>query len=120
VNKAVVVMPGPDIVTVVEWTTTGEPETFNISLNNNKLLCESFPNPFSEKTRISFSIPEDGNVELSVVDKNGLLIKKLIDKHMKKGDYQVLWDATNFPTGLYFCNLRHNNKVKSCKMVVAY
>jgi len=118
VNKAVVVMPGPDLVTIVEWTTTGQYEIFNLSLSDDDLFfCENSPNPFSEKTGISFNIPEDGIVDLSVFDKDGRMIKKLVNEFMKKGEHQIIWDASQISAGIYFCNLKCNNNIKSCKMI---
>jgi hypothetical protein len=63
------------------------PSEYNLMANN--------PNPFNSTTAISFSIPEEGNVTLSVYDVTGKLIKVLAEGTMTAGNYNVSWDGTD-------------------------
>ncbi len=75
-------------------------EPYNYSLSQN------FPNPFNHSTTIYYSIPELSNVVLKVYDVLGKEIVTLINKEMQTGVYEVEFDATNLPSGIYFYTLR--------------
>lgn len=120
VNKAVVVMPGPDLVTIVEWPATGEYELHQLSLNSYQLSVEVFPNPVCDNTTISFIVPADGMVELSVFDQDGRLIKNLVNQISNRGEHNVSWDASQFPAGIYFCSLKYKNQTNNCRIIVTH
>jgi hypothetical protein len=75
-------------------------EPYNYSLSQN------YPNPFNHSTTIYYSIPELSNVVLKVYDVLGKEIVTLINKEMQTGVYEVEFDATNLPSGIYFYTLR--------------
>ncbi|MFX0141687.1 MAG: T9SS type A sorting domain-containing protein, partial [Candidatus Hodarchaeota archaeon] len=57
----------------------------NLKLNLN------YPNPFNNTTNISFKINEKGDVDLSIININGQLIKKIISKTHEAGEYNYVW-----------------------------
>jgi Secretion system C-terminal sorting domain len=65
-------------------------------------LHNNFPNPFNPVTSISFDIPEQINVKISVYDVLGKEIKVLLDSRMEPGVHKVTFDASNYPSGIYF------------------
>ncbi|MCD4683403.1 MAG: FG-GAP-like repeat-containing protein, partial [Bacteroidales bacterium] len=55
----------------------------------------SYPNPFKYETTLKFTINENSNVELFVIDLSGRLIKSLINKNMKGGTHSIKWSGTD-------------------------
>jgi len=68
-------------------------------------LSQNYPNPFNPTTRISFDIPVKSNVRLSVFDVLGKEVVRLVEQSVGAGEYEVEWDASNMPSGLYFYSL---------------
>lgn len=66
-----------------------------------------YPNPFSSETNIEFSLAIEENIELSIYNEKGQLVRKLIDNYkVADGKYRIIWDGKNFlnmeqPNGLY-------------------
>ena len=89
-------------VSVTETENTVEPSW---KLNNN------FPNPFNPTTTISYSILKRGNVEVSVFDMQGRLVRNLLQTEQLPGEHQVIWDSRNengapVSSGAYFYQVR--------------
>ena len=56
-----------------------------ISLTKLFELHSNYPNPFNPSTIISYSIPEDAVVHLSIFDMRGRMIKSLVNENQTKG-----------------------------------
>ena len=72
---------------------------------------------------ISYNIPENADVMLSVYDMRGRMIKSLVNKNQASGRYLVEWNATddygnNVGAGVYIYQLRSGNMTFSQKMVL--
>ncbi len=77
------------------------------------ILKNNYPNPFNSNTNISFSIEEESNVVLIIIDFKGQKIKTLTNKKYSKGDYYVIWNGTDennntLSSGVYFYQLSVN------------
>jgi len=76
-----------------------------------------FPNPVANQTNISFSIPFASTAEIKIYTINGQLISTLSEK-TQKGEKQVLvFDATGFPAGIYFCTLKTKDGIQTRKII---
>ncbi len=51
------------------------------------------PNPFNPSTRLSFHLPENGHVTLTVFDTRGHRIRNLLQGHRQDGDFAATWDG---------------------------
>ena len=69
-------------------------------------LSQNFPNPFNPSTTIRFAVSERLHVALDVFDVSGRLALRLVDKAMEAGEYSVVFDATDLPSGTYFYRMR--------------
>ncbi|MCB9205951.1 MAG: ammonia-forming cytochrome c nitrite reductase subunit c552 [Ignavibacteriales bacterium] len=97
--------------------------TTGINYENNQLpseykLSQNYPNPFNPTTVINFSIPESGNVKITVYDAIGREIAQLVNKEMQAGNYNIDWNAVNNAAGIYFYRIETNNFVATKKMVL--
>jgi len=73
-------------------------------------LAQNTPNPFSDFTRIVYSIPENTEVTLKIYDATGRLVRTLVHGTQKAGIKKIRWDGTDnagrkLPSGLYFYRL---------------
>jgi len=71
-------------------------------------LFQNVPNPVMDNTNISFYLPEDANVRLTVSNTLGQEIMTLSDSSFLKGMHTVEMDATSLSTGVYFYKLEAN------------
>jgi photosystem II stability/assembly factor-like uncharacterized protein len=65
-------------------------------------LEQNFPNPFNPNTNIKFSIPERGNVKLTVFDITGRVVTELVNGNMNAGNYEMNFNAMGISSGVYF------------------
>ena len=94
-----------------------------LDVNNNEVantfaLQQNYPNPFNPTTTISYTIPQYGNVKLKVYDMLGREVATLVNKPQNKGNYQVVFNASNLASGIYFYKLQFNNKMLVRKMLL--
>jgi len=73
-------------------------------------LFQNVPNPVMDNTSISFYLPEDGKVRLTVSNTIGQEIMTLASSDFSKGMHTIQMDAKTLSTGVYFYNLEANNK----------
>lgn len=65
-------------------------------------LLTVIPNPFSRTTCISYTLPQAGNLRISVLDAAGRAVSTLFEGEAEAGTRTVLWRAANVPRGVYF------------------
>jgi len=86
---------------------------------NSFSLSQNYPNPFNPSTTISYSLPQSGFTQLKVYDMLGREVAKLVNKEQAAGNYNVVFDASQLSSGIYFYHLRAGqNFVQSKKMVL--
>jgi hypothetical protein len=81
-------------------------------------LMQNYPNPFNPSTVISFSIPEEVFVNLSVYNLLGERIKELKNEVMLQGVYQSVFDASGLTSGIYFYHLNAGKYSQTKKMIL--
>ena len=69
-------------------------------------LDQNYPNPFNPTTTIQFTLPERLRVTLKLFDILGKEVATLVDKEMAMGVHKVLFDATDFASGVHFYRIQ--------------
>ena len=95
----------------------------NMKVPTSFMLYQNHPNPFNPTTTISYSLPEQSMVKLTVFDIQGREIRELQDAFKPAGHYKVQWnglDQSDSPvsTGVYFCRLSAGSYSQTIKMVL--
>lgn len=85
---------------------------------NEVVLGAAVPNPFNPMTRISYYLPKEMRVNLSVYDVNGKLVERLIDDVQSEGDHIVQWNAAGKASGVYFYRLTADDAVQVKRMIL--
>lgn len=81
-------------------------------------LHQNHPNPFNYSTRIKFELPERSYVKMLIYDMTGRLVVNMIDESLNPGVYSIDWDASAFPSGVYFCKYMTKNMFTVRKLVL--
>jgi len=81
-------------------------------------LYQNFPNPFNPATTISYRLPATSEVELVVYDILGRKVKTLVNRRQAAGSYTVRFDASDLPSGVYFCRLNAAGKQITRKILL--
>jgi hypothetical protein len=103
---------------VVKTDETGT-EIESPSIPQTTELFQNYPNPFNPATTIRYSLSQAGQVELSVYNLNGQLVKRLVGSKQDKGTHRVELNADYMTSGLYIYSLKVDGKVvQSRKMMM--
>lgn len=73
---------------------------------NRTEIVQAYPNPFNAQTKISFSLSDKTDAELSIYDANGRKVITLIADVLPAGKYTLRWNAEDAPSGTYFAVLK--------------
>jgi len=68
-------------------------------------LEKVYPNPFNPTTNIHFSLPVDGEINLTLYDIQGRSITSLASGFHQAGYYETSWDGSNYSSGVYLLRL---------------
>jgi hypothetical protein len=81
-------------------------------------LEQNYPNPFNPVTSINYQIKEKGFVTLKIYDMLGREVADLLSEDHEPGQYSVVFNASNLPSGVYVYSLRVNDFVQNNKMTL--
>ena len=94
-------------------------ETLPIAYN----LYNAYPNPFNPITTLSYDLPEDANVNITIYDMMGRQVKSLVNDLQTAGYKLLQWNATNdrnelVSAGLYLYTIQTGEFRQTKKMVL--
>ncbi len=108
-----------------QWRTFAYPlKNFLTSVNGGQslpstfALSQNYPNPFNPATTITYQLPADNLVTLSVYDVLGKEVAMLVNERKEAGTHQVSFNGLNFSSGVYFYRLAAGPFVDIKKMVI--
>ena len=107
-----------EAINVIVSSSNGEEIPLNSIAPINIKLNDSYPNPFNPSTTISFSIENSSNVNLSIYNIVGQKVEELVNANKSAGDYNITWNASNQPSGLYFVMLSAGSQTVSQKITL--
>ncbi|MEJ2196194.1 MAG: T9SS type A sorting domain-containing protein [Ignavibacteriaceae bacterium] len=115
----------PSLVQVMAWGEQylypEQPVEVSINLENIPAefkLKQNYPNPFNPATIIGFGVREKSNVKITILNSIGEEVGTLLNENKEPGFYQVEFNASNLPSGIYFYQLRAGNFVETKKMIL--
>jgi hypothetical protein len=95
---------------------------------DNFSLSQNYPNPFNPSTKIKFTIPQTdspllggargGLVTLKIYDVLGNEVATLVNEEKPAGEYEVEFNATGLPSGIYFYTLKTGNFSDTKKLIL--
>lgn len=81
-------------------------------------LFQNYPNPFNPETTIKYSVPKLSYVSITVFDVLGNKMATLVNKQLPANDYELRFQGTELPSGIYFYTLTINGVSKTRKMLL--
>ncbi|HUT64437.1 MAG TPA: T9SS type A sorting domain-containing protein, partial [Anaerolineae bacterium] len=81
-------------------------------------LTSVYPNPFNSQTRITFEVPERGEISFKVFDQTGREVFSSPQSMREAGTQSFEWNARGLPSGSYLFKLYYGDKVQSAKLVL--
>ena len=86
-------------------------------------LANNYPNPFNPATTIQYALPQAADVELTVYNVVGQVVRTLVAQHQSAGRYAVAWDATDdgghsLSSGMYFYHLQAGDEFREVRKML--
>ena len=78
-------------------------------------LYQNYPNPFNPSTKIRFALPKSSFAKVVVYDLLGREVVTLVNEQLNAGTYEAEWNATNYPSGIYYYKLITGSRVLGTK-----
>jgi hypothetical protein len=102
----------------IEWINIST----SVDENNNEMILDyhlenNYPNPFNPTTKIKYQIPKVSFVTLKIYDVLGNEVITLVETEKSAGEYEVVFNAQNLPSGIYFYSLIVGNFTKTRNMI---
>ncbi len=83
-------------------------------------LSQNYPNPFRDKTIIKYCIAYKTKATISIYNADKMMIKKILHKEHEAGTYEIEFDGSSLPEGIYFCELIADGFSERKKIVKKY
>ena len=92
--------------------------SYNIQIPKSLSLSQNVPNPFNSSTSIDFTIPVDSRVVIKIYNISGQEVATLKNEKMEAGKHSVIWNASDMPSGVYFCEVKAGVATETRKMTL--
>lgn len=89
-----------------------------VALPEKVSLRQNYPNPFNPRTTISYEVSANCFVSLRIYDLLGREVRTLVNERKNPGTYEVVFDASSLPSGVYFYRLTTGGFVSAKKMLI--
>ncbi len=90
----------------------------NSSVPDRFDLFQNYPNPFNPVTNIRFDIASRSDVKIVIYDVTGRTADVLVNESLEAGSYEANWNASGYPSGVYYYSLTAGNYFEVQKMVL--
>lgn len=78
-------------------------------------LKQNYPNPFNPETKIEYSVPEKGIVDIVIYNISGQEVCHLINKkYTDAGYFSAKFEGGSLPAGVYFCKFYYSSGNITC------
>jgi len=97
------------------------PANVGITKNTNPVsfsILSNYPNPFNPTTTIQFSVSTMTIASLGIYDISGRLVETLVRGDFEAGEHEVIWNAVNHSSGIYFVELTSGKNRSVQKLVL--
>ncbi len=88
----------------------GNPKSFQ--------LHQNYPNPFNPSTSITYQLPVSNHISLKIYNVLGHEICTLVNETKSAGEYVVKWKARDYPSGIYFYQIKTGKFMQTKRMLL--
>ena len=93
-------------------------QTVTNQLPVESALSQAYPNPFNPTTNLDYMLSLDSYVSIVVYDVSGQIVDVLVDDYKQAGNYNVIWNAQNHSSGIYFVSMNANGNHFTQKLML--
>jgi len=103
---------------IIDVEAASSDDYIQVMLPSRTSLSAAYPNPFNPSTTISYTLANTANINLSVYNISGQLIEKLKNGYQDAGNYEIVWDASEQPSGIYLLRLQSEHESFNQKLML--
>lgn len=85
----------------------------------NIVNLSNYPNPFNPTTNIKVELKEDSDVIINIYNVVGTLMKNIYEGSLSKGIHEYMVDGSNWSSGIYFLEVKTEQKSYVRKILLA-
>ncbi|MBN2028873.1 T9SS type A sorting domain-containing protein [bacterium] len=98
-------------------------ESGSLNMPSDYKMYQNYPNPFNSETAIVIELPQDSEIQLTIYDLQGHLVRRLVRETRAAGRHIVYWDGYNeneqsVSSGIYIYFVEVNEIQSSEKIFV--
>ena len=93
-------------------------QNMGLEIPSSYSLEQNYPNPFNPKTVISFQLPVDSKVLIKIYDVQGREVETLVNEMLQAGTYSTQWNASAYPSGVYFYRMQADGYTVTKRMTL--
>ena len=97
---------------------TTQPREADSTIPDAVALNQNYPNPFNPTTQITYELPQQTDVRLTVYDMVGRQVATLVNETVQAGVHNVNFDASSLSSGVYIYRLQTGSTTLSRKLTV--
>ncbi|MEO8209561.1 MAG: T9SS type A sorting domain-containing protein [bacterium] len=90
----------------------------NSAIKESYFNIKNYPNPFNPTTTISYILPQATYVSVTVYDRLGREVLVLLQENQDSGEHTIDFDASEYPSGIYFYRIKTLEKTEVRKMLL--
>ena len=105
------------IITLLIWALHVVIKRLNI-IPDTYILESAYPNPFNPTTALSFALPMQSDVTISIYNLQGREIASLVNGNMEAGYHTAVWNADAYSSGVYFVKMIAGEFVNTQKLML--
>ncbi len=90
----------------------------DIELPHRISYLRSYPNPFNAFTTLQYNLLQSSGVTIEIYNIVGQWVGTLFQGTQQAGEHNISWNASDFPSGVYFARLEVGERTESVKMVL--
>jgi hypothetical protein len=79
---------------------------------------KNYPNPFNPVTAIEFRLPRQSDIRIDIYNINGAFVENLYNGNSNAGIYTTQWNASRYPSGIYFVKLNSGDLQLTNKLLL--
>jgi Secretion system C-terminal sorting domain len=108
----------PQLYSVAVYGNSSITDVIEETIPSESIYLGANPNPFNISTSIYYKTQTSSHNNISIVNVLGQKVETLVDDYQQKGEYNLVWNATNETSGIYFCILESDNYFRVEKLLL--
>jgi hypothetical protein len=84
----------------------------------NAILISNYPNPFNGSTILHFNLPASGIIGIDIYNIVGQKVESLFSGNANAGEFSIAWNASRYPSGIYFARLTFGEKASNHRITL--